>query len=447
MKKLSCAIMLVSIGLSPLSNAEINFRGFGSIVGGQAMSVEPDETVLGYGDTWDFKQDSLMAFQMNADLEDGLTATLQLVSRGKNDYEPQVRWAYLSYQATDSIQVSAGRTQAPFYRYSDFLDVRYTYNWITGPDRVYNFDYPSFDGVSILYSNSIGAVDSTFQFVGGVLDSESDSEDTAGVIFEDFYGASWVGTWEFITGRLSYLKAGVTLESQNIASLVSGYESLGAGMLGVAQGFGQFAAAAGASAVGQRAAGYAASYAEVGNSYFATNDKILAFEDDGSYVAVGFSIDKGSLIIDSEFIQYDVEESLIEETTAYYITVGWRVGPTVVYGTYSREEADAPVTIAIAPGDLTSVADAIATETALPSDPVAAFGGATLQQMAIGLAQQGKGLSDTLASNNKDIVNLQLGMRWDFHPSAAFKVSYENTENKVSGFKGGVLRTAIDLVF
>ncbi len=449
MKKLSCAIILVSIGLSPLSNAEINFRGFGSIVGGQAINVEPDEMVLGYSDTLNFKQDSLMALQMNADLEEELTATLQIVSRGNSDYEPQVRWAYLTYHATDSLQVSVGRTQAPFYRYSDFLDVRYTYNWITAPERVYGIDYPSFDGISVLYSNSVGPVDSTFQFVAGTVDSETKSTtvDTTYMVFDNFYGINWTGSWDFLMGRLSYLKAGITLESETIESLAAGYEQLGAGMLGAAQGFGQFAAAASTLPVGQRAASYAANYAGVGNTYLATSDKIRALKDDGSYMTVGLGVDEGSLIIDSEYIQYEIDENLIQKTTAYYLTVGWRVGSTVVYGTYSREEADAPVSIAIAPSDLTSVAGAIAAETLLPNDPVTAFGGATLQQMSIALAQQGKGLSDTLISRNRDFVNLQLGVRWDFHPSAAFKVSYESTEDKVSGFKGGVLRTAVDLVF
>jgi hypothetical protein len=50
-------------------------------------------------------------------------------------------------------------------------------------------------------------------------------------------------------------------------------------------------------------------------------------------------------------------------------------------------------------------------------------------------------------AQSTDIVNKHVGVRWDFHPSAALKVSYEVTDNRVSDTQGGVLRTAIDFVF
>lgn len=150
MKKLNYAIILATMGTAVTAHAEINFRGFGSIVGGQAVNVDSGQEVLGYSDKWDFRQDSLMALQMDADLEDKLSATMQLMGRGRDGYAVEVEWAYLTYEFTDELQLSAGRIRAPFYRYSDFLDVRYAYNWITAPQRVYSFEFPGYNGISLL---------------------------------------------------------------------------------------------------------------------------------------------------------------------------------------------------------------------------------------------------------------------------------------------------------
>jgi hypothetical protein len=155
MNKLKLPMMVALLVSAAGASAEINFRGFGSVVGGQAVSVDEGQKVLGYTDTVNFKQDSLMALQMDSDLGDGLSATMQLISRGKDDFDLNVEWAYLTYELTDELQVSAGRIRAPFYRYSDFLDVRYAYNWVTAPERVYAFDFPGYDGLSFLYNKSV----------------------------------------------------------------------------------------------------------------------------------------------------------------------------------------------------------------------------------------------------------------------------------------------------
>lgn len=444
MKKLSYAIILTSAGLASIAHAEINFRGFGSIVGGQATGLEAGETVLGYTEDLDFKRDSLMALQMGADLDDNLTATLQIMSRGRNDYEAEIEWAYLTYEINDELQISAGRIRPPFYRYSDFLDVRYSYNWITAPEHVYGVALSGYDGISILFNNSLGPIDSSLQIVGGTLDAEFESDP---ILLENFIGASWVGTWEWLTARASYVQSNITYPQSDIEGVANGLEQLGAGMLGIGAGFGQIAAAAPSSPLGQRAALYASSYTDAGNSYLNTADKARIAKDKAPYTAFALAVDKGSLVIDTELINYEVQDGMLPETTAYYITTGWRFGKTIAYATYSRQKIDAPTDVAFGPIDLSSVAASIAGETLLPSDPIPAFGDATLQQAAVGLAQQGKGLTDTLAAGKVDIVNWHLGIRWDFHSSAAFKVSYENTHNRISDVDGSVIRTAIDMVF
>ena len=445
MKQLKLPVMIALLAATAGANAEINFRGFGSIVGGQAISVDEDQTVLGYSDSLSFKPDSLIALQMDSDLGDGLSATMQLMSRGKNDYDVNVEWAYLSYEINDELQLSAGRIRAPFYRYSDFLDVRYAYNWITAPARVYSFDFPGFDGLSLLWNKALGPVDSSLQLVAGTMDGFTGS---APIKLENFVGASWIGSWEWLTGRASYIHSSATIAVDEVESVAGAYQTIGNGMLGVAQGFGGIAQGYQGTALGDRAAVYSNGFMQTGNALVNNADNISVDGDPGGYMAFGLSVDKGSFIADAEWIHYALDDALIPDTSAYYLTLGWRVGPTVIYGTYSREQADTTTSATSVIPDLSLVAGAIDTDMALanalqtiPSIPD------DLNSNAVGLVTAYEGLRAQLNAAETDIVNTHLGVRWDFHPSAALKVAYEMTDDRISDTQGGLFRTAIDFVF
>jgi hypothetical protein len=441
MKKYTLAVLAAAVASASMAaNAEINFRGFGSIVGGQALEVDGGQSVLGYTDEFNFRRDSLMALQMDTDLEDGLSATMQLISRGKTNYEVDVEWAYLSYEISDGLQISAGRIRAPFYRYSDFLDVRYAYNWISAPARVYSFEFPGYDGLSLLYNNSVGPVDSSLQLIAGRLDDITD-ENNVPLLFEDMVGASWTGSWEWLTARASYLQSNVSIPERDTERTATSFEQLAAALNGVAAGFSAPVLTADgkpAPDATNRAKAYASGFQSASTGLLAKVDDIRIKKDKGTYMSVGFGVDKDSLIVDGEWVRYEAEDSLATPTEAYYVTLGWRVGPTVLYSTYSREQADAPLDIAYSITDLTPYLPSLATETLISPQ---------LTQGAMGAIMGSQALMAGLAAAERDIVNVHVGVRWDFHPSAAFKVGYETSDNRISETKGGVFRTAIDVVF
>ena len=47
----------------------------------------------------------------------------------------------------------------------DFIDVRYTYNWLQPPKTVYGFDFPGYDGISLVHTQTLGSWDSTVQLI------------------------------------------------------------------------------------------------------------------------------------------------------------------------------------------------------------------------------------------------------------------------------------------
>lgn len=461
MNKLKLAVAIAAFSVIAQSHAEINFRGFGSFVAGVGTGLEEGQSVLGYDDTVDYKRGSLLALQMDGDMGDGLSATMQLMSRGVNNFEVDVEWAYLTYQINDEIQLSAGRIRAPFYRYSDFLDVRYAYNWVSAPARVYAFEFPGFDGFSLLHTTSIGPIDSSLQVIAGELNDVSASTP---IHFENLAGLSWIGSWEWLTTRASYLRAKVTIPESSVEAAAGGFDYLGSLMLdggNIDMGGMDVAvpsvvdSLAGVALAAQpfdpnfsrRLNAYSAAYNQLGTAYVGSVDDIRMREDSGYYVGLGFSIDRNSLIVDGEWTLYEAEDSLVGKTSAYYLTAGWRFGPTVVYATYSREQMDAPNDVANLIPDISLVAAAMATDGGFNALGALDPNVLQVQGLALSLANESAKAVKGLAGAETDIVNTQLGVRWDFHPSAALKFAYEIEDNKITDEDGGVFRTAIDFVF
>jgi len=150
MKKHLISIALVSALMSASASAEIQLSGFASVVGG--MTTSSDESLYGYNDNLDFKEGSLFAIQASSDLGDGLGVTVQLEAKGTDEWTPEFKWAYVSYDASDSVRLLAGRQRIPFYMYSDYLDVSYAYAWIDPPKGVYQGLFDTFDGLGAVYT-------------------------------------------------------------------------------------------------------------------------------------------------------------------------------------------------------------------------------------------------------------------------------------------------------
>jgi hypothetical protein len=383
------AFSLVLTGSAHVSAAEIQYRGFASIVGGSTLAS--DETLYGYEDTLNFRNDSLMALQMDATLDSNLSATMQIMSRGANSYEPVVEWAYLTYKFSDEFQVSAGRIRIPFYRYSDFMDVRYTYNWLKAPQTVYGFDFAGYDGLSGVYSTQFGRWDSSLQIIFGQFEGETSGFDAT---LEDLKGFSWTMTRDWLTLRAGYVSSKGTIEVEDIEQLASGVEAVGAG-------FGQDLSGVGSA--------------------------IRLDGDAGDYYGLAVGVDYNNVLFDAEYIEYAVDDSLAAATSAYYIAAGYRFGKWIPMLTYSRAKADPQ-------DDLLNALPASAA--GLPFGDPSTGPVPTLEQLLIG----------AVAATETETKLMDVVLRYDFHHSAAFKLAWTQEEN-MNGDKNQLLRFGVDLVF
>ncbi|MBL4910136.1 MAG: porin [Alteromonadaceae bacterium] len=382
--KIKSSLLAVSscLLLNTVSNvamADVNFNGFASIVGG--VTTASGEQLYGYNDNIDFKKGSLFALQASSDLENGLGVTAQIIARGANDWDPKFEWAYLSYDATDNLRFLVGRQRAPFYMYSDFLDVSYAYPWITPPNGVYNLLFDSFDGIGILYSGQLGEFDTTTHFIYGKNDSAvSALGETITPDFKDFTGLSFSANREWLTLRAAYFQANMTMPFQFLQPLQNGWAQTG--------------------------------FTDISNDVVMNGDK-------GTFIELGMQIDYNDYILNAEYTNLTLDHTPFGDQKSYYVMVGKRIDNFLVHITYGKDDDSKNDFTASAPFGVAPTLD---------------FLKASTQQI--------------IASQKSDEKYLIVGLRWDFHDSAALKFEYTSFSDNLNNTNdANLFRVALVTVF
>jgi len=283
----------------PSANAaEIDFSGFATIAGG--MTTSSDENYGEFDDSFNMSENSLVAIQASADLGNGWGVTTQLISRGSDEWDLGAEWAFISYDTDNDWRFLFGRQRAPFYVYSDFLDVSYAYHWITPPSGVYSLPFDTFDGVGAIKTSTLGSFDSTFHTVIGRNTGELSAQGVqADSDFSDFFTASWTLTRDWFTIRASYARTNFTVFDDSVGLLADSW----------------------------RAAGFS----QVG-------DGIEINDDSGDFKGIGFIIDYENFLVVSEYTEINPEDSLFAPNDSFYISAGYRTDNGMFHITYEADE-------------------------------------------------------------------------------------------------------------
>lgn len=167
MKKLALSVCIAATVAAPLTYANDDLRINGFLSVGASMADSNDVHVPGIDNQGGFKNDNILGLQLSKQVNDSTTVTGQLVSRGIDDYKTEAAWAFVTYAATDDLDVRMGRMSIPFFYYSDFLEVGYAYNWVRPPEEVYRIRFSSIDGIDLTQRFSSGSIDGSVQFYYG----------------------------------------------------------------------------------------------------------------------------------------------------------------------------------------------------------------------------------------------------------------------------------------
>jgi hypothetical protein len=276
------------------ANADLRINGFANFTAGMTAS---DDTLYGFDDNMNFSEQSLFAVQVSGDINDRMTATAQILARGSDDFNAAFEWAYISYQATDSTSVSAGRLRMPLFRYSASLDVGYSYHWVVAPQSVYDVPYNNIDGIRIDHSGYSGDWEYTFQLALGQINNDFTLGDAPGQLNIDnvavFNGEVAYENWKF---RGVY---GTGKSTFNVAALNPALAQL----------------------------------SQISPDLGAT---LAAENDSSSFIGGSIEYDAFSWFVAAEYTIVTIEESFYPDEANYYITAGIRTGKWTPFITYEK---------------------------------------------------------------------------------------------------------------
>lgn len=396
MKKTLLGLSIAAALVSLPSFAEVRINGFASIVGGQTL--DDDDTLYGYDNDFNMEQESKFALQVSADLQERLSATAQVIARGENDFDAEFEWAYLTYEISDNSQLSAGKMRIPFYRYSDFLDVGYAYRWVRPPQSVYNLSFTTYEGLSYLHNSTLGDWDSALQLMYGAVNDDIvavTNNDAAEL--NDTLGVNWTLSRDWFTARVAYFMSEASIDVSNSAQLTS--------LLNGLDGYG----------------------------LSEQRQDLEIEEDDAYFAAIGFGVDYNNFLFDAEYTQFEVEDSILAKQRQYYASVGYRIDDWTVHFTYENndDENDSSELNTI-PAQIQTPNGPINVSTN-PSDP-----NAPLLRDATNFV---------LLSQRAESNTYTLGARYNFHPSAAFKIDVSRFEDDITNTEVDLVSMGVDLVF
>ena len=274
------------------SQADVRINGFANLSAG---ITNEDVDLFGYSDEIDFTPGSLFALQASGDIADKLTATAQIVARGNEDYSAEFEWAYLSYEVSDNSVLTAGRFRLPVFRYSDSLDVGYSYHWITAPQTVYDVVFNNLNGVRYDYSNYSGDFEYLLQVSYGNYEDDVAGGANKGT---DVILTSFEGTFNSFKGRV------VWGQGNNVFTQVD----LDANLAGLA-------------AVSPALA-----------------DDLALNDDIGEFLGFGLEYDNFNWFISGEWTEVEIEDSFSPTDTAFYVTAGIRSGKWTPHVTFQARD-------------------------------------------------------------------------------------------------------------
>lgn len=368
------ALALSAFIMPDIVLAEINFNGFASI--GAGVFSEDDWEYQGVSDDFSPSPFNRFGLQASSDINEKISFTGQFLIEGASDYDVEATWIYMTVKASPGTDIRIGKLRSPLFFYSDFLDVGYAYPWIKPPVETYRMPFDNFEGVDIVNQHAVGSNwTGTFQTYYGRFEDETESP----FKLDDWYGFNYSLENDWLTLRVSWNTTTYESRSEDLDALSAGLIALGSP---------------------QSAAVFD------------------MFDDRADFIGYGFSIDYENFIAASEFTQLVADrQTLVSDSDAFYLMLGYRFGDFTPHITYSIEEQDRDFS---AIGDLGNAA-ALSPETA--------------------------GAAAAIFGIDNDLEAIILGLRWDFAPATAFKVEYTTISEDHLDRDGNLIAFVIDTVF
>jgi hypothetical protein len=297
----------VAAGQDP-SSSIFSFSGFGTLGVVHSSQDRADYTAnalvpngAGFTHDWSPDVDSRLGAQVIAHFTPQLSAMLQVISEQRYDktFKPHVEWANINYQASPDFSIRLGRIVLPTFLLSDTRKVGYANPWLRPPVELYGL-LPIFDsdGADVNYKMHFGEAVNTLIGTYGKTNSEVPQGGTYNV------RRLWV-----IADNVEYGALNLHIAYQAASFTFSKLDSL-------FDGFGQFGPQGTALAI----------------KYDLDNKPSQVF-------TAGAMYDPGKWFATGEWGRRNLH-SAVGESTAWYLSAGYRLAKFTPYLTYADVKSD-----------------------------------------------------------------------------------------------------------
>jgi hypothetical protein len=357
------------------SNDRVSLSAFGTL-GAARTTTDAGEyatSVLqpnGARRDWDFTVDSLFAAQADVKATKALSFTLQVVANKAADdtLEPHVEWAFARYAPAPQVQLRAGILAAPIYMLSDSRLVGFSSPWVRVPTALYSqVPVTNFAGSDVVYRPTFGDTAFTLQPYFGVAHPRVPNATLGSGIYvttdlDPMAGINVAvehGKW---TARAGYLYTKFTYRSDTLTTLFAGLR----GIEPLAPGSAALAA------------------------------RLEAIDKRITFAGVGLSYDGPGMFFQAEYGRRETQ-LFLADTSAWYATLGYRVGSLMPHVTVSRVKTDSATSQGVVPA----------------AGQLAALAG---------------GINNLLAGQNPAQKTLAVGARYQFARNADVKLQWDRVK-------------------
>ncbi|HVK98836.1 MAG TPA: porin, partial [Dongiaceae bacterium] len=219
----------------------------------------------------------------------------------------------------------------------------------------------------------------------------------------DVWVAAWSMTYDWLTLRIVHAESELTITTDLVTGLSAGLAAL------------EFPP--GTQLVSQDAI-----------------DDMLVENDRATFDGVAVAIDTGQFFVVGEYTELGIADSFLEDPgKRWYVSGGIRFGNFTTYATVEGYESDLNV----------SGQEAITDQL----DVLAPFVPALSPAEQAGFNALYGGTVAVFSQSQSDQDTYSVGVRYNFHPSAAAKVEYTQQDDKINDVEPASVAVAIDLVY
>lgn len=342
---------------------------------------------------------SKLALQGSYNFSEKLDFTVQAVTRGYEDFEPEVEWVYLKYALLNDLNLRVGRIRRPLFMHSDSYNVAYAYPWSRPPGVTY-FEftglYQSIDAIDISYNGWLGSWGfSTEAYFGeGRSDTGYIKDILTTYSSDESYGAVFSLEKGEFNVRLGYHEADFSVDIPISQTASTGFTQLG----------------------------------------FSNLAETLAIEHkQATFSSLGGGYRYQNFEFNAELTHLGSDDSILAAITSGYLGISWiRQAYTFNY-TFGRHRSKSNSDF-VTP--IYQAAQAVAASNTPESAVVADY----LNTIAAGL-------TDYTNSNENRRTSHRLGLRYDLLSNSALKAEVEWIEDEDSSDKATVLNLSVDFVY